>query len=168
MIKIALDSSCLNVKKTHPVLNELNTLEEERKIQFFTSTVNSREQADTNEQVEYREKYLKRIRETNQKPEVGLYGFSFFGTAVYGDASVTKGMENIFGQFEKLSDNNLYDAWLLITAIAHGCDYFLTKNTKHFVDQGRQTKIELLGIKVRLPNEQFLEELRTSESEDIP
>ncbi len=160
MILVALDTSCLNAKQTNLVLNALDELEKAGTVKTVTSTVNSREQVATNLREEYREKYLKRIAEKGPKPEVGYWGESSWGGCVYGDKTVADDLVEIFGGQAALSRSNFFDIWLLQTAIAHRCQYFLTTNKRDFIEGGRKERIEALGIKVREPNDNFLVELQ--------
>jgi hypothetical protein len=39
-------------------------------------------------------------------------------------------------------------------------DFFITKYKAHFIDDGRREELLALGIKVREPNEEFIEEIK--------
>ena len=60
MIKIALDTSCLNVKKQNSIINELEDLEKQGKIILITSTVNEKEENTSNKNDFWRVKYKKK------------------------------------------------------------------------------------------------------------
>ena len=78
MIRIALDTSCLNAKKKHPVLNRIEVLDELCKIQLVTSTVNEKEQQNTNPSAGWRKKYLEEINKKEKVLETGRFGISSF------------------------------------------------------------------------------------------
>ena len=67
MIRIALDTSCLNANKRHCVLNQLEALDKSGKIQLITSTVNEKEQNKSNPSAEWKEKYRKEINSKVKK-----------------------------------------------------------------------------------------------------
>ena len=157
-IKIALDTSCLNAKKEDSVLNKLEDLREKEIIELYTSTVNEKEQIEKNPNKKWREKYLKRINEEHKVLETGIWGKSKWGNFVWGNKNVNNILRDIFGKGNIIGN---YDVWLLKTAIVHRCDYFLTLNSRHFIENGRREQIEKLGIKVREPNDDFLREVES-------
>lgn len=156
MIKIALDSSCLNARKEHNILNKLENLEKSGKIKLVTSTVNEKEQCEKNPSTEWRERYLKIINNKHKVLETGRFDISTYDNCVYGSDEANRILKEIF---PNPSNNDFFDLWLLETALVHKCDYFLTLNAKDFIEGSRKEKIEGLGIKVREPNEDFLQKL---------
>lgn len=135
-------------------MNRLEELHHMGRIQLVVSTVNSREQEESNPDQAWKEKYKKKISEKEIKPEVAMWDVSSWDTPVWGDEEVNSILKSIF-QTTKLS----YDQWLLETALAHDCDYFLTLDSKDFIKNGKKERIEALSIKVRKPDESFMEEL---------
>ena len=157
IIKIALDTSCLNVKKNHVILNELEQLDKKNFVLLTTSTVLVREQHESNPNEIWRKKYLFKIDRLSKELEVGKYGISKYGQAVYGSKKVSNILSTILSDDPRL-DN---DKWILHTAIVNKNHYFLTLNTKDFITDGKQEKIEKeLQIKIRTPDPDFLQELK--------
>ncbi|MBI3032471.1 hypothetical protein HYY69_03280 [Candidatus Woesearchaeota archaeon] len=161
MIKIALDTGCLNVKKKDLILNKLDELEGLGKIKLITSTVNEKEQILTNQIETFRNTYLKIINNKEKILEGGRFDISTFDNCVFSDEKIIAELAKIFGK-PKIDSNDFFDLWLLETAIIHKCDYFLTKNSNDFIVNGKKEAIEQLGIKVREPNQDFLNELVNS------
>ncbi|EKD25986.1 MAG: hypothetical protein ACD_79C01416G0002 [uncultured bacterium] len=160
MTRIGLDTSCLNAKKTHTVLNELDVLEKNGKIKLITSTVHEKEQSSSNSNDFWKEKYKGRINQKEKVPEVGHYNISEFDNCVFGDRDISNKLEEIL-EINPESENDFYDLWLLETALAGDCEFFLTLNSKDFINNGKKEKLESLGIKIRLPNEEFINELKS-------
>lgn len=161
MIKIALDSSCLNAKKGNDILNKLEELYSQGKILLITSTVNEREQNVTNKVEKWKSEYLKIINMREKLLEVGKWKISNWHGFVWGEGeSIIKELVEIFPHADDFEHGDFYDMWFLETAITHKCDYFLTLNENHFIKNGKQEKILALGIKVRKPNNDFLLELK--------
>ena len=154
MVKIGLDTSCLNVKGKHNILNKLENLGKKSKILLITSTVNEKGQEISNKNDFYKSKYLEKINQKEKIFEVGRYGISRFGKAVFGDDNKCNELDKLFPD-----KKDFYDLWLLQTACTGKCDYFLTLNSRDFIDNVKKEKIENLAIKIRLPNEEFLDEL---------
>ncbi len=154
MIKIGLDTSCLNVKGKNNTLNQLEALEAQGKIILVTSTVNEKEQINTNTDEYWKDKYLKKINRKQKIFEVGRYGVSCYDQAVYADDQKCPQLEKIFSD-----KKDFYDLWLLQTACMGECDFFLTLNLKDFIDNGKKEELEKLGIKVRIPDDDFLKEI---------
>ncbi len=161
MIKIALDTGCLNANKRHIVLNRLDELEKQGKIKLVTSTVNERE-AEKNPDQSFRDKYLHIINSKDTKfGEAGRFDCSAFDIGVFGSEEISDGLEKVLkrGSISDIKPNDWFDFWLLETAITNDCDYFLTTNSRHFIDNGKREMIEELGILVRIPDDNFLKEL---------
>lgn len=155
MIKIGLDTSCLNVKGKHDILNQLETLEKEGKITLITSTVNEKEQINTNTSDYWKNKYLNKINQKEKISEVGRYGMSCYEQAVYADDKKCSQLEKIFSD-----KKDFYDLWLLQTACMGECDFFLTLNSRDFIDNGKKETIEKIGIKIRIPDDNFFKEIK--------
>ncbi|MBA7492641.1 hypothetical protein ES702_03191 [subsurface metagenome] len=159
MIKIALDTSCLNANKRHFVLNQLEALHASGKIQLITSTVNEKEQDATNLREDWRKKYLKEINSKVKILETGKLGISSFGECVFASEEINTKLRKILPQ-RNLDGKVWYDFWLLETAVTVKCDFFLTMDTNHFIENGIGKKLEIeLGIRTREPNQEFLNEL---------
>ncbi len=157
---IALDTSCLNAKKTNVYLNELDALEALCVVTLTTSTVNEKEQSTISSDY-WRAKYLTRINEKKKRLEVGRFDRSSFGGCVFGGEGAQEKLAGILGTNPESENDfyDFYDLWLLETALAGDCHYFLTLNSKDFVDGGKKEKLEALGIKIRQPDACFLGEI---------
>jgi hypothetical protein len=155
MIKIAIDTSCLNVKKKCKYLNILDKLYSKNKIEIISSTVLEKEQND-NPNSNWRNQYQKRINDLNKKHEVGRWGTSSWGQCLWGNENLSKQLIDIINPKTK---NDIFDLWILETAIANKCDYFCTLNKKDFIYNGKKELIEKLGIKVRIPDNEFIQEI---------
>ncbi|MFW9995039.1 MAG: hypothetical protein ACFFD4_23580 [Candidatus Odinarchaeota archaeon] len=156
MLKIALDTGCLNVKGKHPILNELEQLEKDGHLEITTSSVLEREQMEKNVMQEWRDRYLSKINKHSKEYEVMIIGRSEIGKAVLGSERVRDIIESTIQSDPK----NDYDKWILHTAIVNQNDYFLTLNPNDFINNGKQERLETLGILIREPDNAFLDELK--------
>lgn len=157
MIRIAVDTCCLNARKHHRILNKLDRLYADGKVELLVSRVNQRDVSAASATT--RDMYLGRIKRLKFMYETAYWGMSVWGGSVVGNMRVHQSLIDIFTDGGQHKMNDFWDFWLLETAIANRCDYFLTLNKKHFIDGGRQERIEALGIKVREPDSQFLTEI---------
>ncbi len=155
-MRIALDTSCLNVNGRSNALNKLEALEREGRIALIVSTVNEKEQRQSNDSQAWKQRYLDKLEQKGMVPEVGYWDLSLWG-ALWADEDIHRALRAIFGPHQNPREKDWYDFWLLETAIANKCDVFLTLNTRDFVDGTRRERIETLGIKVRTPEEFILE-----------
>lgn len=160
IVKIALDTSCLNVKRKNLILNLVEQMEQEGKVVLVTSTVNEKEQLASNQDLRWQKEYLEKINRENKSFEVGRYGLSGYGSAVYGDARNKDILDKALGEYSGQKQSDQFDRWLIETAIVAGVDYFLTMNSNDFIVKDMQAKLEVSGIKIREPNENFLRELQ--------
>lgn len=154
MIKIGLDTSCLNAKGKHDILNKLEEIEKRGKITLITSTVNEKEQIDTNKNEYWQNKYLEKINQKQKIDEVGRYEISGYGQAVYADDEKCPKLEKLFPD-----KKDFYDLWLLQTCVIGKCDFFLTLNSQDFINNNKKEELEKIGIKIRIPDNDFIIEI---------
>ncbi|NMB66885.1 hypothetical protein GYA25_02400 [Candidatus Woesearchaeota archaeon] len=159
MISIALDNSCLNLRKKQEVLNKLDQLYVKNKILLNCSRVNEIEQLKTQKNKDYLNKYISIITEKKNLIESGRLGISKFGDFLFSKKNLNYNLRKIFSKNSDLIDSDYFDIWLLETAILNKQDFFVTLNTNHFIKDGKKESIESLGIKIREPNKDFLKEL---------
>jgi len=165
VVRISLDSSCLNIWHQHRILNKLRKLEEQRKIEVFSSGTVWREQIRPEIKDPYRERYQKRLEETKPISETTIFPFSFKG----GVRFVTEESQRKIGQIAKicfpnkswseLTENEKNDVRALEAHAYAGLDYFLTLNENDFIINGKKERLEEMGILVREPNDAFIKDL---------
>jgi hypothetical protein len=164
VVKIGLDSGCLNAWHRDENLNFLDDLKENGKIEIFVPSSISREQAET-QPPKWREFYLDRIDQFEESYEIGFLGSAYLGHfRLAGDDALPRlqTIAQICFQkpLESLDSSESIDAMALEASVASGLDFFLTKDKGHFIDYGRKEKLLALGIKVRESNEEFIEEIQ--------
>jgi hypothetical protein len=171
VIRISLDSACLNVKHKDHILNEIEALEKQGKVELYSSLTVQREQTRPKIKSEFRIRYEKRMEETKRLSETTIFPFSLERDDLSASRFVTPESKQRIEQimkicfpnqsWNKLRDEDKTDVRILEAHAYAGLDYFLTKNTRHFIKYGRQNKLEEMGIFVREPDEAFKEELKT-------
>ena len=154
-LKIALDTGCLNVKQNNRILNKIEKLANQGYIEITTSTVLEREQKEKIIGASWLRKYLNKINKLSKQKEVAKIGKSKIGEAVLGSKDVQQVIDDVIPKNKR----NEYDRWILHTAIVHKNDYFVTKNPNDFIKNGKRAKLEVLGIKIREPNDELLKEI---------
>lgn len=162
MVKVALDTGCLNARGKHPELNKLDELEKEGKITLSTSSTSRREQIETQKDPVWLDKYEKRIDELQEDNEPAMVGVSRVGMSQVASNSVPQLVEDlkkICFPGKKLSKNDINDIEHLASAIENSADVFVTMNKKDMIDNGKREEIEKYGIKVRQPNQALIDEL---------
>lgn len=164
-IKISLDNGCLNAKKGHPILNQINALEKAKKIRLFTASTTWREQIDTQKSPYWLKKYLKRISELEMVMEAGTVDLSRIGKARVVDTQTVEHIKKISficfpgKKWEQITPNQKNDVLSLEAHHAFKFDYFLTLNPKDMINDGKAEKLKELDIVVREPNQDFLTEI---------
>jgi len=166
MLKIALDTSCLNIKQGNSVLNQLEELHQRGEIELVTSSVLEREQKN-NLNSDCREKYLEKIEFLSKKLEVAVVDQSRVGQCVTCDSMLNERLKEIILEKQTSKSNDFYDYWILLTSVIHGCNYFMTTNTTDFIKNDKQERIEELGIKVRTPYDDSIIDEILSDVADI-
>lgn len=165
MIKIALDSSCLNAYGKLPLINKLQQLEKDQKVEFYVPSSVWVEQITT-QSPKHLPNYLKRIKESIEILELATVGRARIGKARIGiteRVSIINQINSIcFPSLEwsDLSYSQITDVLSIEACIAFNIDYFLTLDKKHMIDRGRKKALEELGIKVRYGRDaSFLKEI---------
>jgi len=166
VVRISLDSGCLNVKHKHPILNKLRKLEEQERIEIFSSGTVWREQTRPEIPNNYRTRYQKRLEETKPVSETTVFPFSFKSGARFVNEESEQKIEQITKicfpnkSWNELTENEKNDVRALEAHAFAGLDYFLTLDKKDFVINGKKEELEEKGIFVREPNDAFIEELK--------
>jgi hypothetical protein len=132
MLKIALDTSCLNIKQRNSVLNQLEELYKSGSIELVTSSVLERDQKN-NLHSDFKKQYLKKIESLSKKLEVAVVGKSCVGQCVTCDSILSENLMAIILGNQTQKESDYRDYWILLTALTHGCHYFITANTKDFI-----------------------------------
>jgi tRNA(Ser,Leu) C12 N-acetylase TAN1 len=156
MLKIAIDTCCLNSKKQINCLNDLFELEKQKKLQIITT--NALEKDHPSGKIQ--KKYLNEINRHEKKNESMVWGTSCWGNSDWTDSQIAIGVKEIMKKTTE--KNNDFNDWhIIISVINNSCDYFITFNKKDFINNDKQDKFEDI-IKVRLPNENTLKEIKNN------
>lgn len=165
VVRLSLDSSCLNTKKKHPILNILDELEKDGKIEIFVSTSIWREQVETQQNPEWQRKYLKRIAKMKSIYEIGFLGTMYLGHArLAGDDAfqrLIKLAQICFPNktWETINSNEFNDVMALEAHAFFKLDFFVTLNINDFIANGKRERLSEQQIEVREPNDDFIKEL---------
>lgn len=162
-VRISLDSNCLNIEHNDPILNKLEKLGDQGKIEFYASGSVRREQKEhalPNNKIKL---YNERLVKTKNSSETMIFPARL---DEYGTRFVTEESRQKIDQIMKIlfpnkewSELNIKDAndIRILEAHAYAClDYFLTKDN-HFLK--RKKELEAIGIIIREPNDAFMKEL---------
>jgi tRNA(Ser,Leu) C12 N-acetylase TAN1 len=156
MLKIAIDTCCLNSKKQINCLNELFELEKQKKLQIITTNALEKDHPSGKIQP----KYIKEIDSHKKEKESMLGGISDWGSSNWTDSKIALKVEEIMKKSTN-KKNDFNDWHIIISVINNSCDYFITFNKKDFINNDKQDKFEDI-IKVRLPNENTLKEIKNN------
>lgn len=163
VIRISLDSNCLNIEHNDPILNKLEKLEDQGKIEFYASGSVRREQKEKLIPKNLIKLYNERLAKTKYISETTIFPFRLddYGTRFVTEESQKK-IRQIWKilfpnkEWSELIPKDLNDIRILEAHAHAGLDYFLTYD-KHFIR--KKPKLETIGIFIQKPNEAFIKKI---------
>jgi len=168
MITITLDTSCLDLR--YPELHELKKLKDKGQIELWM------EQDTQYEKEQWKNIGLKNdailwmwsnLRCKKYAYEIP-HGRTIEDVELWSQSEYEKTFKKVreihspeFKRLKQLPQNKYFDWTILTYHILRKRDFFVTKDTSDFIDDGRKEKFENeFGIQIRELNQEFLNELK--------
>lgn len=161
MIKITLDTNCINIK-SNLILDKIFDLAEQGKTELFVTDALIYDVLKGKEDIKHLPENqqipaLKRISKAKKFP-ILQSGFKFLHP--YNVFPIKFPNEKLFEKIKKIVPQSAdeEDIRHLVAHKDNSNDIFITNNKKHFIDNGIREKLKDIGICVKTPKE-FLNEL---------
>ncbi len=148
--RITVDIGCINAKQEISALNKLEEWETQSKLKIQRASPFLKEFKGP-------DSHIKKAKNMDEHPPLATLGAATFdGGYVYGGPDLSKEMREIM--FPTVSDkaltkNQKYDIQHIHEHVETGGNLFVTKNTRDFIDNGKQEAFLKLGVWVVSPEE---------------
>jgi len=150
-ITLTIDSNCINAKESCPYMKKIEELAKRGQIKIYITSIMETEFLKGKG---YKQG-IDKSKNYSADTEVGVWGHSRWGSALYEDKDDSNNLEKIkkilFPKIEILTDRQIKDCMHLQTTIKYNREYFIT-NDKNFLKK-KETIKEKLGAKIYSPEE---------------
>ena len=154
MLKLTIDTNLINIKQELQSMNTLERWQIEGKVKLFGT---ERLKDETSRHIKARQKVISMPNVS----EPGVWGVSKFGKAKWPNDTRGPSFKELAGvlfpnqkKLVLLSEADTNDIMHLMAHAHNDCEFFLTHNTKHFIQDGRKKILNVkFGVVVATPEE---------------